>query len=64
MTFLEFEDEPKRHISPLMPDPVEHAVVEATWGEVFTREDPVLLQALGTMSLHDMAEKTINRGLY
>jgi hypothetical protein len=54
-----YEGEPIRHTSPLMPDPVEHAVVEAGWGEVFTRQDPVILQALGSATLHEIAEKTM-----
>jgi hypothetical protein len=34
-------------------------VVEAGWGEVFTRQDPVILQALGSATLHEIAEKTM-----
>ncbi len=56
-----YEGELPRHASPLMPDPVEHAVVEAGWGEVFTRQDPDLLQALGNTTLHEIAEKTMRK---
>lgn len=34
-----------------MLDPVEHAVVEATWGEVFTNDNRELLKSLGAVPM-------------
>lgn len=41
-----------------MLDPVEHAVVEATWGEVFTRDNQELLKSLGATPLSKLMGKS------
>jgi hypothetical protein len=41
-------------------DPVEHATVEASWGEVLTRDNNELLRTLGTMPVSQMID-TVNK---
>lgn len=55
MTFQ--ENELNNQNPSYMLDPVEHAVVEASWGEILSGDRSELVRGLGIATLHQLVER-------